>query len=132
MTRKNSLVPHASPSRSLVAGTILMGIGMGIGLSQPAAALSPATRDQMLQACHEKAMQVHRDAQEALMTYLRRLAAQRRLAAGDLRGPATLDRRESETDRLAGRRKPDLRREVQIVRDEGHSGGPARLERQEA
>ncbi|MCB5174717.1 hypothetical protein [Microvirga lenta] len=81
MTRKNSPVPHASPSRALVAGTILMGIGMGIGLSQPAAALSPATRDQVLQACHEKAMQVHRDAQEALMTYLRRLAAQPRNAA---------------------------------------------------
>jgi len=78
MTRKNSPRLHPSLlSRGLVVGTTLF----GIGLAEPAAALSPATRDAVLQACHEKAMQVHREAQDALMTYLQRLAAQPRNAA---------------------------------------------------
>ena len=77
MTSKNSPLLHASLLRSLVAGTILL----GIGLVQPATALTPAKWDAVLQACHEKAMRVHQEAQYALMTYLRRLAAQPRNAA---------------------------------------------------
>lgn len=78
MTRKNSPGLHASLlPRGLFAGAILF----GIGLAQPAAALSPPKRDAVLQACHEKAMRVHQEAQDALMAYLHRLAAQQRNAA---------------------------------------------------
>jgi hypothetical protein len=77
MTRKSSPFLPASLPHGLVAGTILL----GIGLVQPAIALTPAKRDAVLQACHEKAMRVHQEAQDALMTYLRRLVAQPRNAA---------------------------------------------------